>query len=134
MQEETLLSIIQLQHLYITSTTNTKNKEYFKALEYLEESYTLFDDIIEHIPPTSTIRDFVLELRDLIIQDLKQINHYIYDKEEFDVSVCQPTLHEFDLDESDIRLDYEDPVNYYDQIQLMINLWFPCCYKKIKTD
>ena len=113
METDTLLTIIQLQQLYITSLNNIKNREFFLASEQLEEAYVLFDNIIDQITPTSPIRDFVIQLRDLIIDHLKQINQYIYAKEEInvdvtDLSTCEPTLYQ-----SDIQLD--DTSSYVSQ-------------------
>src|SRR5665647_1988612 len=83
---ETLLDVIQLQQLYITSLNNIKSREFFQASEQLEQAYTLYDEVINKIDPLSPIRDFVIQLRDYIIYDLKQINTYIYEKEEINVS------------------------------------------------
>lgn len=139
---DTLLSIIQLQQLYINSLINIKNKEFFLASEQLEEAYTLFDNVIEHITVTSPIRDYAIQLRDLIIDHLKQINQYIYDKED----IVDP----LDSD-STIQLDHgyettgyntpnipeteDTPIDYYHYLQLAVNQYFPCCLKyKLKID
>ncbi len=137
METDTLLSIIRLQQLYIQSLNNLKMKEFFLASEQLEEAYTLFDNVIEKIPPTSPIRDFVIELRDLIIYHLKQINTYIYEKDDIDVNLnsCVPTLDEYDLpDHYEIPPPLEQ-INYHQYAYKTFNEWFPCCLRyKFKID
>ena len=154
MDMETLLLIIELQQLYIKSLNNLKIKNFFVAMEQLEEAYTLFDNVIENIPPKSQIRDYVIELRDLIIFNLKQINDYIYTKEDIDVD-------SFDFSNEHIsNVNYEIPsergssipsesgssipsesgpsipakspvelIDYYQYTRKWVNDYFPCCFR-----
>src|SRR5688572_21337407 len=102
---EMLLSIIQLQQLYITALNNMKNREFFLASDQLEEAHTLFYNLIDEIKPISPRRDFIIQLRDLIIDNLKQINQYIYESD--DIHVSTSPINE--LNDSNIELNYSQP-------------------------
>lgn len=89
MDTKILLDTIKLQDLFIQSMYNIKHKEYHIALEKLEYAYTLFDDIIQVVHPLSEIRELIINLRDKIEYNMKQIkldpfaipDNIIYDKE-----------------------------------------------------
>ncbi len=128
---ETLLDVIQLQQLYITSLNNIKSREFFLASEQLEQAYTLYDEVIDKIEPLSPIRDFVIQLRDYIIYDLKQINTYIYEKEEINVS----TIENIDNIDNDIEEFYIEPTPIVYDWKNFLHDYFPCCLRyKFKID
>ena len=137
---ETLLSIIQLQHLYITALTSIKKKEYFNASEQLEQAYTIFDQVIDNIEPTHYVRDYAITMRDLITNNINQINHYIYAKEEIVVDTTDIMIEE--SKEEDIMYEYQPPTfkgpsqfdKYYNQCYSLFYDLFPCIQKKVKIE
>ncbi len=137
--EETLLSIIELQHLYITSLSYIKSRKFYQATQILEEAYTSYDVIIDNIIPTSPIRNNVIELRDLIINDLKEIKSYIYEKDDIDLSQCESTLLE-DFEEHQLNNVYESRTEKYETKDCYYYIkslfdYFPSCVRyKVKID
>jgi hypothetical protein len=75
LENKILLDTIKLQHLFIESLYDIKRKEYYIALEKLEVCYSLFDDIIQIVHPLSEIRDVIINLRDKIEYNIKQIKN-----------------------------------------------------------
>lgn len=131
METKILLDTIKLQDLFIQSMYNIKNKDYHIALEKLEYAYNLFDDIIQVVHPLSEIRELIINLRDKIEYNMKQIkldpstvpDNIIYDKE-----IMDEINNDYPVTTNEIDFTCFDPL--YNKFNQAITYYFG----KIKID
>jgi hypothetical protein len=112
-----LLDTIKLQDLYIQAMYDIKHKEYKVAHEKLEYTYSLFDDIVQVVHPLSEIREIIINLRDKIEYNLKQIKISNYD----DIDYITYDKEIMDEINNDYPVSMEIPITCLDPIYNKIN-------------
>jgi hypothetical protein len=138
MESKILLDTIKLQHLFIESLYDIKKKDYYTALQKLDAAYTLFDELIQSVHPLSEIRIIILELRDKIEYNMKQIKGYVNDSIPidndiiYDKDIIDEITNEYPIELPEVKIDLFTCVTpIYTKINQTIAYFFQ---PKVKID
>jgi len=135
-ENKILLDTIKLQQLFIESLYNIKQKDYYIALEKLEISYALFDNIINVIHPLSEIRNVIIDLRDKIEYNMKQIKFYVEEPSDKNLPVNDIIYDQELMDEISYDYDVTNQINVLTCFDTLYNKFNNLFYlnDKIKID